>query len=49
MVLLTRTPNADKTTILTDVDVGILVVFCEQTDITLIDGLIDKIQNTING
>ncbi|MDX2107876.1 MAG: roadblock/LC7 domain-containing protein [Candidatus Melainabacteria bacterium] len=49
MVLLTRTPNADKTTILTDVDVGILVVFCEQTDITLIDGLIEKIQNTING
>ncbi len=49
MVLLTRTPNADKTTILTDVDVGILVVFCEQTDISLIDGLIEKIQNTING
>lgn len=49
MVLLTRTPNADKTTILTDVDVGILVVFCEQTDITLLDGLIEKIQNTING
>lgn len=49
MVLLTRTPNADKTTILTDVDVGILVVFCEETDLARIDGLLEKIQNTING
>ncbi|MBX9668935.1 MAG: hypothetical protein K2X93_15020 [Candidatus Obscuribacterales bacterium] len=49
MVMLTHINNQDKTTVLTDVDVGILAVFLEQTDITKIDGLLDIIHKTIHG
>ena len=38
-----------KTTVLTDVDVGILAVFLEKTDINKIDGLLETIQTTIHG
>jgi predicted regulator of Ras-like GTPase activity (Roadblock/LC7/MglB family) len=49
MVMLTRSGNQDKTTILTDVDVGILAVFVEETDISKIDGMLDTIHKTIHG
>lgn len=54
MVLLTELQNADgslqaKTTVLTDVDVGILAVFLEQTELEKLDGLIVEIHETING
>ncbi len=54
MVLLTEIQNADgsiqpKTTVLTDVDVGILAVFLEQTELEKLDGLIVEIHETING
>ncbi|MBP9091630.1 hypothetical protein KBI23_11410 [bacterium] len=53
MVLLTKltTDQGDvmKTTVLTDVEVGILAVFLEQTDLTKIDGLLTTIHSTIHG
>lgn len=54
MVLLTEIQNTDgsiqpKTTVLTDVDVGILAVFLEQTELEKLDGLIVEIHETING
>lgn len=53
MVLLTKltTDQGDvmKTTVLTDVEVGILAVFLEQTDLTKIDGLLATIHSTIHG
>ena len=53
MVMLTELTNGDgqkfKTTVLTDVDVGILAVFLEKTDLQKIDGLLDTIQSTIHG
>lgn len=49
MVMLTRSGNQDKTTILTDVDVGILAVFVEETDISKIDGMLETIHKTIHG
>jgi len=49
MVMLTRSGNQDKTTVLTDVDVGILAVFVEETDISKIDGMLDIIHKTIHG
>ncbi|HEY9679592.1 MAG TPA: roadblock/LC7 domain-containing protein [Drouetiella sp.] len=45
MVLLTD----EKTTVLTDVDVGILAVFMNNNDITKIDGLLEAIHDTIHG
>jgi len=53
MVLLTKLTNDQgdtmKTTVLTDVEVGILAVFLEQTDLTKIDGLLATIHSTIHG
>ncbi len=53
MVLLTKltTDEGDvlKSTLLTDVEVGILAVFIEQTDLSKIDGLLETIQKTIHG
>lgn len=51
MVLLTDNKNngVNKTTVLTDVDVGILAVFLEKTELEKIDGLIDAIHATIHG
>jgi predicted regulator of Ras-like GTPase activity (Roadblock/LC7/MglB family) len=53
MVLLTKltTDQGDvmKTTVLTDVEVGILAVFLEQTDLSKIDGLLTTIHSTIHG
>jgi len=53
MVMLTELTNGDgqrfKTTVLTDVDVGILAVFLEKTDLQKIDGLLETIQSTIHG
>ena len=49
MVLLTDLAGVSKTTVLTDVDVGILAVFVETTDVTKIDGLLDTIHKTIHG
>jgi predicted regulator of Ras-like GTPase activity (Roadblock/LC7/MglB family) len=53
MVMLTGLSNGDgqqfKTTVLTDVDVGILAVFLEKTDLQKIDGLLETIQTTIHG
>ncbi|MBZ0186262.1 MAG: roadblock/LC7 domain-containing protein, partial [Candidatus Obscuribacterales bacterium] len=53
MVMLTSDEKdgqlKNKTTVLTDVDVGILAVFLEQTNIEQIDGLLDTIQKTIHG
>ncbi|MBS1995908.1 MAG: roadblock/LC7 domain-containing protein [Cyanobacteria bacterium SZAS LIN-2] len=53
MVMLTEVTNGDgqrfKTTVLTDVDVGILAVFLEKTDLNKIDGLLETIQSTIHG
>ncbi len=53
MVLLTNLTNdageSMKTTVLTDVEVGILAVFLEQTDLTKIDGLLAIIHSTIHG
>jgi hypothetical protein len=49
MVMLTRDGDKQKTTILTDVDVGILAVFVEETDISKIDGMLDTIHKTIHG
>ncbi len=53
MVLLTKltTDQGDlmKTTVLTDVELGILAVFLEQTDLTKIDGLLSTIHSTIHG
>ncbi len=54
MVLLTKLTTDDgkeifKSTLLTDVEVGILAVFIEQTDLSKIDGLLETIQKTIHG
>lgn len=55
MVMLTSWQDGNggsekiKTTILTDVDVGILAVFLEDLDLTKIDGLLDTIHTTIHG
>lgn len=49
MVMLTRDGDKEKTTILTDVDVGILAVFVEETDVSKIDGMLDTIHKTIHG
>ncbi|MBX3136028.1 hypothetical protein KF707_07310 [Candidatus Obscuribacterales bacterium] len=49
MVMLTKDGDKEKTTILTDVDVGILAVFVEETDISKIDGMLDTIHKTIHG
>jgi predicted regulator of Ras-like GTPase activity (Roadblock/LC7/MglB family) len=53
MVMLTELTNGDgqkfKTTVLTDVDVGILAVFLEKTDLQKIDGLLETIHSTIHG
>jgi len=53
MVLLTDLgPQASprhKTTVLTDVEVGILAVFVEETHLDKIDGLLDIIHNTVHG
>ncbi len=49
MVMLTKLGAQNKTTVLTDVDVGILAVFVEATDITKIDGLLEIIHKTIHG
>ena len=49
MVMLTRDNGHAKTTVLTDVDVGILAVFLEETNVERIDGLLDTIQKTIHG
>ncbi len=53
MVLLTKLETDQgevmKTTVLTDVEVGILAVFLEQTDLTKIDGLLTTIHSTIHG
>jgi len=53
MVLQTRltTDEGDvlKSTLLTDVEVGILAVFIEQTDLSKIDGLLETIHTTIHG
>lgn len=49
MVMLTKDNGHEKTTVLTDVDVGILAVFLEETNVERIDGLLDTIQKTIHG
>lgn len=50
MVMLTKLGENDfKTTVLTDVEVGILAVFIEKTDLTKIDGLLESIHKTIHG
>ncbi len=49
MIMLTKSGNQEKTTVLTDVDVGILAVFVEETDISKIDGMLDIIHKTIHG
>ena len=49
MVMLTKDNGHAKTTVLTDVDVGILAVFLEETNVERIDGLLDTIQKTIHG
>jgi hypothetical protein len=55
MVMLTSWQDGNggsekiKTTILTDVDVGILAVFLEDLDLTKLDGLLDTIHTTIHG
>jgi len=50
MVMLTEVSPGDKrTTILTDVEVGILAVFLEKVDLDKIDGLLETIQKTIHG
>lgn len=49
MVMLTQDNGQAKTTVLTDVDVGILAVFVEETDVAKIDGLLTTIQETIHG
>lgn len=49
MVMLTQDNGQAKTTVLTDVDVGILAVFLEETDVAKIDGLLVTIQETIHG
>jgi predicted regulator of Ras-like GTPase activity (Roadblock/LC7/MglB family) len=45
MVLVTDS----KTTVLTDVDVGILAVFLDNNDVGKIDGLLEAIHDTIHG
>jgi len=50
MVLLTElAPDSYKSTVLTDVDVGILAVFMDRIDLTKIDGLLETIHKTIHG
>lgn len=50
MVLLTELGKGEfKTTVLTDVEVGILAVFIEKTDLSKIDGLLETIHKTIHG
>ncbi|HMY04540.1 MAG TPA: roadblock/LC7 domain-containing protein, partial [Candidatus Obscuribacter sp.] len=50
MVMLTKVNENDfRTTVLTDVEVGILAVFIEKTDLTKIDGLLESIHKTIHG
>lgn len=50
MVLLTELGKGEfKTTLLTDVEVGILAVFIEKTDLSKIDGLLETIHKTIHG
>jgi predicted regulator of Ras-like GTPase activity (Roadblock/LC7/MglB family) len=53
MVLLTERTNGSGqspcTTVLTDVEVGILAVFLESQDLTRLDGLLDSIHQTIHG
>jgi len=53
MVLLTQ-PDWEKnkqplTTVLTDVEVGILAVFLDSQDISRLDGLLDSIHRTVHG
>lgn len=45
MVLITDA----KTTVLTDVDVGILAVFLDNNDVGRVDGLLEAIHDTIHG
>jgi hypothetical protein len=47
--LTTDQGDVMKTTVLTDVEVGILAVFLEQTDLSKIDGLLTTIHSTIHG
>lgn len=49
MIMLTKSGDQEKTTVLTDVDVGILAVFVEETDVSKIDGMLDIIHKTIHG
>lgn len=49
MIMLTKLGAQEKTTVLTDVDVGILAVFVEETDITKLDGMLETIHKTIHG
>ncbi|MDZ4835640.1 MAG: hypothetical protein SGJ27_17835 [Candidatus Melainabacteria bacterium] len=49
MIMLTKIGNQEKTTVLTDVDVGILAVFVEETDVSKIDGMLEIIHKTIHG
>ncbi|MBX9693899.1 MAG: hypothetical protein K2Z81_16045, partial [Cyanobacteria bacterium] len=49
MVLITSLSGVLKTTVLTDVDVGILAVFVENADVVKIDILLESIHKTIHG
>lgn len=49
MALFTTHGTKERLTVLTDVDVGILAVFCDVYDSTQLDGLMEAIHSTIHG